>query len=78
VWRGLVQPRYGLLAAAVGFAAMHGFQYGPSSLVVVLVLGVCLGLVRRWSNTTVAVVVHGAYDLVLFLAVALMPLLMPE
>jgi uncharacterized protein len=74
VWRGLVQPRYGLVPAALGFAAMHGFQYGPSSLVVVLVLGICLGLVRRWSNTTAAIVVHGSYDLWLFLAVALGPL----
>jgi hypothetical protein len=75
VWRGLVQPRYGLLPAAVGFAAMHGFQYGPSSLVVVLVVGVCLGLVRRWSNTAVAAVVHGGYDLWLFLSLVLAPLL---
>jgi len=71
VWRGLVQPRYGLPLAALGFAAMHGFQYGPGSLVVVLVVGICLGLVRRWSNTTVAAVVHGGYDLWLFLTVAL-------
>jgi hypothetical protein len=41
---------------------------------VVLVLGICLGLVRRWSNTTAAIVVHGSYDLWLFLAVALGPL----
>ncbi len=75
VWRGLVQPRYGLVPAAVGFAAMHGFQYGPSGLVAVLIVGLCLGLVRRWSNTTTAAVVHGGYDFWLFLTLALAPLL---
>jgi hypothetical protein len=72
IWRGLVQPRYGLVPAAVGFAAMHGFQFGPSSLVVALLVGVSLGLVRRWSNTTLAAIVHGSYDLWLLLGTALL------
>jgi membrane protease YdiL (CAAX protease family) len=69
IWRGLVQPRYGLPAAALGFTALHAFQYGPDGLVAVLVAGVALGLVRHWANTTVAAVVHAGYDLWLLLAV---------
>jgi membrane protease YdiL (CAAX protease family) len=71
VWRGLIQPRYGLVPAAVGFTALHAFQYGPDGLAVVLVAGLLLGVLRHWSNTTVAVVVHTGYDLWQLLAVAL-------
>jgi membrane protease YdiL (CAAX protease family) len=71
VWRGLVQPRYGLLAAALGFSAMHGFQYGPDGLLSVFVSGLVLGLVRRWRNTTVAAVVHAGYDFWLLLGMQL-------
>ncbi len=69
VWRGVVQPRYGLLPAALGFAAMHAFQYGPDGLISVLLAGLLLGVVRTRSNTTVAAVVHGGYDLWLLLGV---------
>jgi len=71
VWRGLVQPRYGLLAAALGFSAMHGFQYGPDGLLSVFVSGLVLGLVRRWRNTTVAAVIHTGYDFWLLLGMQL-------
>src|SRR5205823_10727184 len=39
IWRGVVQPRYGLVPAAVGFAGMHAFQYGPDGLRSVLLAG---------------------------------------
>ncbi len=65
----MVQPRYGLLPAALGFAAMHAFQYGPDGLISVLLAGLLLGVVRTRSNTTVAAVVHGGYDLWLLLGV---------
>jgi membrane protease YdiL (CAAX protease family) len=71
IWRGVIQPRYGLLPAALGFAAMHGFQYGPDGLISVLCAGVILGVVRQRSNTTVAAVVHGGYDLWLLLGTLL-------
>jgi membrane protease YdiL (CAAX protease family) len=62
IWRGVVQPRYGLVLAALGFGAMHGFQYGLDGLVSVFLAGLVLGIVRQRSNTTVSAVVHGAYD----------------
>jgi membrane protease YdiL (CAAX protease family) len=71
VWRGVIQPRYGLLLAALGFAALHGFQYGPDGLISVMLAGLLLGFVRRWGNTTVAAVVHGGYDLWLLLGTLL-------
>jgi uncharacterized protein len=71
IWRGVIQPRYGLVLAALGFAAMHGFQYGPDGLISVLIAGLVLGLVRQRSNTTTAAVVHGGYDLWLLLGTLL-------
>jgi uncharacterized protein len=69
VWRGVIQTRYGLVLAALGFAAMHGFQYGPDGLISVFLSGVVLGILRWRTNTTVAAVAHGGYDLWLFLSI---------
>jgi membrane protease YdiL (CAAX protease family) len=67
IWRGVVQPRYGLVPAAVGFAGMHAFQYGPDGLISVLLAGLVLGLVRQRTNTTVSATTHACYDLWLLL-----------
>jgi membrane protease YdiL (CAAX protease family) len=71
VWRGVIQPRYGLGLAALGFAAMHGFQYGPDGLISVFLSGLILGVLRWRTNTTVAVVAHAGYDLWLLLGMTL-------
>jgi uncharacterized protein len=67
IWRGVIQPRYGLVPAAVGFAAMHAFQYGPDGLITVLLAGLVLGVVRWRFNTTVSAITHTGYDLWLLL-----------
>ena len=70
IWRGVVQPRYGLVPAAVGFAAMHAFQYGPDGLMTrCLVAGLVLGIIRWRFNTTVSAVTQTGYDLWLLLLV---------
>jgi membrane protease YdiL (CAAX protease family) len=71
VWRGVIQTRYGLGLAALGFAAMHGFQYGPDGLISVFLSGLVLGLLRSRTNTTVAAVAHGGYDFWLFMSMVL-------
>jgi uncharacterized protein len=71
IWRGVIQPRYGLVLAALGFAAMHGFQYGLDGLISVFIAGLVLGVVRARTNTTVSAVVHGGYDLWLLLGTLL-------
>jgi len=63
VVRGALQPRAGLFWASVLFAAAH-VQYTWFGMLVVAGLGVVLGLVRRQANTTTAIVVHVAYDIV--------------
>jgi delta 1-pyrroline-5-carboxylate dehydrogenase len=44
------------------FAAVHA-QYGLTlDLVVVLVLGLALGLIRRYANTTTSTIAHVTYN----------------
>ena len=62
LFRGALQPRFGLLWPAVVFAAVHT-QYGLSfdtAAVVVLAFG--LGLLRRYANTTTSALCHIVYD----------------
>lgn len=62
LFRGALQPRFGLLWPAVVFAAVHT-QYGLSfdtAAVVILALG--LALLRRYANTTTSALCHTVYD----------------
>jgi membrane protease YdiL (CAAX protease family) len=61
-FRGLLQPRLGLLVSNILFTAVHAFQYNWDALLLVFVIGLVCGLVRKFSNTTAAVIVHGLYD----------------
>lgn len=73
--RGVLQPRLGIILSNLLFTSLHAFQYNWDSLLVVFLLGAVLGLIRRRTNTTTSVIVHGVYDFVLVLAMTLqMPL----
>ena len=61
--RGALQPRTGVFGAALLFSAGH-VQYTWFGMLVILLLGITLGLIRRWSNTTTVIVVHMLYDVV--------------
>jgi uncharacterized protein len=65
LFRGALQPVFGLGFTAVLFAIAH-VQYGltPISLVV-LIIGVALGYIRQRTNTTVAIFVHFGYNFIL-------------
>jgi membrane protease YdiL (CAAX protease family) len=71
LYRGLLQPRIGLVAANLIFTATHAFQYGFDGLLSVFIIGLVLGIVRSRTNTTTSALVHGTYDFVLVLASAL-------
>lgn len=67
LFRGAIQPRFGIAFTALLFAVAHT-QYGVSfSLVGVLVIGVILGYERKYLNTTSAVITHALYNTVAFL-----------
>ncbi len=65
LFRGALQPVFGLWTTSLLFAVAH-VQYGitPVTLFVFL-LAIVLGLIRRHTNTTVAVLVHGGYNFLL-------------
>lgn len=71
LFRGAIQPIFGLVPTALLFAVLH-VQYGftPVNLFVLL-LGIFFGIVRQRTNTTVAVLIHFAYDFVLGLVALL-------
>ncbi len=60
--RGALQPRLGLVLSSLLFACGH-VQYTWFGVLTVGLLGVSLGLLRRRTNTTTAMVVHGLYDI---------------
>lgn len=65
LFRGALQPVFGLLLTSVIFALIH-VQYGltPFTLLVVLI-ALILGLIRHFYSTTIAIFVHVGYDFVL-------------
>jgi membrane protease YdiL (CAAX protease family) len=61
--RGALQPRVGLVWASLLFAAGH-VQYTWFGMLTIMLLGITLGLIRKYANTTTAIVVHGLYDII--------------
>ena len=62
LFRGAVQPVFGIPATSVLFASMH-VQYGPSLLLgYIFVLSAGLGLLRRYFNTTTSFLAHAGYN----------------
>ena len=68
IFRGVLQPRLGILLPALMFTALHAFQYDFDALIWVLILGMVMGWVRKKTNTTTSALLHATYDLVLLLA----------
>lgn len=62
LFRGAIQPRYGLLPTAVLFTLVH-VQYELSIVTLfVFALGLVLGIERRLLGTTSCVITHALYD----------------
>ncbi|MFA4860124.1 CPBP family intramembrane glutamic endopeptidase [Methanoregula sp.] len=64
--RGVIQPRFGILIAALVFASMHAYQYAWDGLLSVFLVGLCFGILRNYTNTSTSAISHGVYDLTLF------------
>lgn len=63
IFRGAVQPRFGLFLTAALFAVVHS-NYGITlSTLVVLLLGLVLGIIRQRHNTSTAMIVHAVYNI---------------
>jgi membrane protease YdiL (CAAX protease family) len=64
--RGALQPKLGIVLTALLFAAMH-VQYSLVGIAFIFLFGLALGGLRARTSTTVSILVHALYDvLVLF------------
>jgi len=77
LFRGALQPVFGLTATAVLFAVVH-IQYGFTIItILVFLMGIALGYLRQKENLTTTIFVHAGYNfslgLLSMLAVALEP-----
>ncbi|NHZ72781.1 MAG: CPBP family intramembrane metalloprotease [Aquificales bacterium] len=65
LFRGAIQPVFGIGVTSFLFATAH-VQYGITPITfVVFMIGIILGLIRRRYNTTTAIFVHSGYNFVL-------------
>ncbi len=63
LFRGALQPRFGVIVTALLFTSIHG-EYGVSlDLPAIFLISIGLGLVRKYTNTTASAACHVAYNL---------------
>jgi len=66
--RGALQPRFGIILTSVLFALLHN-QYGISFILLgVFLMGIILGLERKYFGTTAAVITHAIFNTIAVLA----------
>ena len=71
IFRGAVQERMGIVTAALLFAVLHT-QYSFSlGIVVIFVIGLILGYLRKYTSVSVSILTHATYN---FLGIMLMVL----
>ena len=74
IFRGALQPRYGLMIPSLLFTMLHGPQYGFNlALLGLFGVSVILGLLRRQVNTTAAMITHALFNALQVLALAALP-----
>lgn len=67
LFRGAIQPRFGILYTSILFAFTHT-NYGLSSAMFILVLGgLYLGWIRHRYHTSMAIIVHALYNVIVIL-----------
>ena len=67
LFRGALQPRFGLGLTAITFMLVHS-QYGLSAVsLMILAVAVVFGVLRQRTNTTTCMVAHATYNISLAL-----------
>jgi membrane protease YdiL (CAAX protease family) len=71
IFRGALQPRYGLVIPSILFALLHGPQYGFNvTLIGLFGVSIILGLERKYVNTTASMITHALFNAIQILALA--------
>ncbi len=69
IFRGALQPRFGIALTSVAFALLHAPQYGFSIIILGLfAVSVVLGLERQRYGTVASMITHALYNFVAVLA----------
>jgi hypothetical protein len=73
IFRGALQPRYGIIIPSLLFMMLHGPQYGFNlALLGLFGVSIILGLLRKHVNTTAAMITHALFNAVQVLALSFM------
>lgn len=68
LFRGAIQPKYGIIVTAIVFAVLHQ-QYGASFVTVgVFAVAIVFGLERKYVSTTASIITHATYNTIAVLA----------
>ena len=71
IFRGALQPRYGIVIPSLLFMVLHGPQYGLNVLLLSLfAVSIILGLERKYVNTTAAMITHALFNALQVLALS--------
>ena len=65
--RGILQPRLGIFLSNLFFTSLHALQYNWDALLVVFVLGMVFGVLRKRTNTSTSAIAHGVYNFTLIM-----------
>lgn len=69
LFRGAIQPRFGIVFTALIFALLHQ-QYGPSLITVgAFASGIIFGLERKYMGTIPAIITHTVYNTIAVLLI---------
>ncbi|MGH2616995.1 MAG: lysostaphin resistance A-like protein, partial [Thermomicrobiales bacterium] len=71
IFRGALQPRFGIVIPSLLFTMLHGPQYGFNvALLGLFGVSVILGLERKYVNTTAAMITHALFNALQVLALS--------
>ena len=63
--RGALQPVFGILPAAILHGVLHGqFAHAPIFILQVAGWSTCMGIIKRYTNTTTTIIGHAGFNLV--------------
>ncbi len=63
--RGALQPVFGIVPAAILHGVLHGqFAHAPIFILQVAGWSTCMGIVKRYTNTTTTIIGHAGFNLV--------------
>ncbi|MFZ4827129.1 MAG: CPBP family intramembrane glutamic endopeptidase, partial [Phototrophicaceae bacterium] len=64
LFRGALQPIFGILPTAIFFGLLHSQYLFTPLLILVIMLGCVMGILRRLRNTTSAIIAHFSYNFI--------------